>query len=76
MADEPWNKITLSRGQVAQRLKDKGCHFIKDHTPTASMWKAPTGQVFSISYEKCNATYLEGIVEQLEKWADESRNKR
>ena len=69
MADSPWSNITLSRGQVDQRLTALGCKAVKALTDDASMWVAPSGEPFSISYADCDATYLEGIVAQLDKWA-------
>lgn len=70
MADAPWNGITLSRGQVDQRLTSLGCIEVKSITDDASMWRAPTGDYFTISYASCDSEYLEGIIAQLEKWAE------
>lgn len=73
MADRHWSDIELSRGQIVQRLETAGCTEVEQHTQSSAMWKAPTGHYFSISYENCNAAYLEGIIEQLERWAEEQR---
>lgn len=71
MADAPWNNLKLTRGQVAQRLDALGCKEIGEISEDASMWEAPTGNVFTMSYADCDAEYLEGIVVQLQRWLDE-----
>ena len=69
MADAPWRGTILSRGQVVQLLTSKGCKEIKTISDDASMWVAPTGEPFTISYADCDSESIEGIIAQLEKWA-------
>ena len=73
MADPPWKGRVLTPGQIAQRLRSLNCTKLDERLPGAELWKAPTGQVFWISLDECDADYLEGIVEQIQKWADEKR---
>jgi hypothetical protein len=73
MADGPWKNIELSKGQIKQKLENLGCVEVKQHTPNSSMWKTPTGNYFSVSYEKCDAAFLANIVAQIIKWSDEQR---
>jgi len=70
MADATWRDTLLSKGQVDQLLIGKRCKKIKTISEDASMWEAPTGDPFTISYANCDAGYVEKIVAQLEKWAN------
>ena len=69
MADSPWNSRTLTTGQIVQRLESLSCTHIEDHILGSAIWKAPSGNFFSISYTDCDASYLEGMVIQIENWA-------
>lgn len=73
MADKPWSDNPLSRGQIIQALERKGCRLIEEPIPGSAVWEAPTGRRFSISYEDCDATVLESIVEKVEQWVQENR---
>jgi len=68
MADDSWNNNKLSKGQVIQRLTALDCKEIKIFSEDAAKWIAPTGETFFISYEYCDANYLERLVAQLDKW--------
>jgi len=74
MADKPWSKKKLKRGQIEQRLKSLHCSFIKEHLPGHALWKSPTGDSFSISYDDCDTEFLEGMVAQIAKWVEEANN--
>lgn len=71
----PWSKGTLGKGQIIQRLESLHCTEVEKHVLGGAMWKAPTGQHFSISYEECDAKYLQGIVDQIEEWVREAHKK-
>jgi len=73
MADKPWQGHQLTKGQVEQKLYSLSCKKIKDITNDASMWIAPTSNVFTISLADCDSGYLEGIVDKLQEWAEEKR---
>ncbi len=73
MADSPWAGRTLTKGQVIQRLKGLGCHEMERLSEATAMWQAPTGQYFSVSYAECDDKMIEGILNQLQKWADEKK---
>jgi hypothetical protein len=75
MVDSPWNKQKLTRGQIEQRLRSLRCTFIKEHRPGSALWHAPTGDPFSISYDDCDADFLDIIVAQIEKWVDGAKTK-
>jgi hypothetical protein len=76
MADRPWRGRRLSPGQVEQRLESLRCTKLEERLPHAQLWRAPTGKAFWISLEECDAEYLEGIVDQIERWVDEDREKK
>ena len=76
MTDEPWSGKVLSRGQVVQRLESLHCKKVKQLTPVSEMWRAPTGQYFSISYDDINAEILTNIVAQIEKWVRDAPDRR
>ena len=83
MADPPFDKGLLPKGQVIQRLESLRCFKIdqeslpeEERIPGSALWEAPTGERFWISYSDCDAEYLEGIVAQIEKWIEEARHKK
>lgn len=76
MDKPPWDKKILKKGQIIQRLEHLHCKEIEQHTPTSAMWKTPTGHIFSISYENCAGEHLQGIVDQIEKWVEDSNKNR
>ncbi len=73
MVDSPWNEKKLTKGQIEQRLESLRCIFIKEHFPGSALWEAPTGRLFSISYDDCAADVLDGIVAEIEKWVEDAR---
>ena len=74
--DSPWDSKVLSKEQIIQRLEDLHCTELEKHTPTSALWKTPTGHIFSISYEELLGKHLQGIVEQIEKWSNETNRTR
>ena len=70
-----WRKKKLTRGQVEQRLESLRCTFIKEHSDGNALWHAPTGDPFSISYDDCDADFLDVIVAQIEKWVEGAKTK-
>ena len=76
MSDRPWSGKVLSRGQVVQRLESLHCKKVKQLTPASEMWRAPTGQHFSISYDEVNAEFFEELVAQIEHWVHEAPDRR
>lgn len=75
MVDKPWSDKKLTKGQIEQRLESLRCTFIKEHFPGSALWKAPTGQYFSVSYDDCAADVLDKIVAQIERWVEEAKYK-
>lgn len=75
MVDKPWSEIKLSRGQIEQRLKSQRCMFIKEHSPGNALWRAPTGEHFSISYDDCAADVLDKMMAQIEEWVKKAKKK-
>lgn len=75
MDDSPWNKKTLTKGQIIQRLKSLHCAEIMNPTSTSAVWSAPpgTGQTFSMSYEDCSGEHLQMMVDKIEQWVEEAR---
>ena len=76
MADKPWSGKVLNRGQVVQRLESLHCKKVNELTPVSEMWRAPTGQHFSISYDDIDAEVLAEIVAKIEKWVHEAPDRR
>ena len=68
MVDEPWRGRTLSRGQVEQRLRTFGCIEIEAGERFA-LWEFPgNGRRFTVSYDECDAEFLDGVLSELQSW--------
>ncbi len=73
MADPPWRGRKLTPGQVAQRLTSLGCTRVGERLPDAELWRTPNGHAFWISLEEVDAEFLEGMVEQIERWINKKK---
>jgi hypothetical protein len=76
MVKLPWTSGKLRRGQIIQRLESLHCSKVTEHFPGSEMWRAPTGQHFSISYDDCDAKQLQAIVDRIEKWVEEADKRK
>lgn len=73
MADKPWVGKVLSKGQIIQELERAGCRELEalGGPLDRALWVAPTGKVFHIAYNECDAEYLEAVVAKVRSWVDE-----
>ena len=63
MVDRPWSNKRLSKGQIVQALERAGCYELEQPVAGVGTWKPPVGDVFTISYDDCDAAYLESVID-------------